>query len=59
MYATYMVPGGMKFGIGVQAILRLYLSNLKGCYIDITDGKELQNAPLRPALVARYTCQVS
>jgi hypothetical protein len=37
MYAIDMVLGFMKILIGVQAILRLYLRNLKGCNVDITD----------------------
>jgi hypothetical protein len=31
----------MKFGIGVQGILRFILSNLKGCYIGSIDGRDL------------------
>jgi hypothetical protein len=31
----------MKFGTVVKGILRLYLSNLKGCDVGITDGREL------------------
>jgi hypothetical protein len=27
----------MKAGVGVQAILRFYLRNLRGCNVDITD----------------------
>jgi hypothetical protein len=31
----------MKIGAGFQAILRLYLSNLNGCNVGITDGRGL------------------
>jgi hypothetical protein len=31
----------MKIGTGVQAILRFVLSNLKGCNVGITDGRDL------------------
>jgi hypothetical protein len=50
IYATEMVSGGMiymyipsfmKIGTGVQAILRLYLRNLRGYNVDITGGKDL------------------
>jgi hypothetical protein len=41
MYATDMVsgskPGFMKIGIGVQAILRQCLRNMKGCKVGITE----------------------
>jgi hypothetical protein len=49
----------MKIGTAVEAILRFCLRDLRGCNIGITDGKESCNALLRPALVARYTDQVS
>jgi hypothetical protein len=29
------IPSFMKIGIGVQAILRFYLSSLKGCHVGI------------------------
>jgi hypothetical protein len=32
------VPSFMKIGTGVQAILRFYLENLRGCNVGITDG---------------------
>jgi uncharacterized protein YraI len=35
------LPSVMKIGAGVQAMLRFCLSNLNGCYVGITDGKEL------------------
>jgi hypothetical protein len=33
----------IKFGIGVEAILRLSLRNLKGCNVGITDGRDFFN----------------
>jgi hypothetical protein len=41
------IPSSMKVGTGIQAILRFYLSNLRGCNVGITDGRHLQSAPLR------------
>jgi hypothetical protein len=50
IYATQMVSGGMiyiyipnfvKIGTGVQAILRLYLINVRGYNVGITGGKDL------------------
>jgi hypothetical protein len=32
------IPSFMKIGMGVQAILRFCLSNLRGCNVGITDG---------------------
>jgi hypothetical protein len=46
----------MKTGIGVQAILKFCLRNLRGRNVDITDGKELWSAPLRPVLLALKHC---
>jgi hypothetical protein len=47
-YAVEMGSGGMiytptfmKTGTGVQAILRFCLSNLRGCTVGITDGRDL------------------
>jgi hypothetical protein len=31
----------MKIGTGIQAILRFYLSNVKGCNVRVTDGRDL------------------
>jgi hypothetical protein len=31
----------MKTGAGVQAILRFFLKNLRGCKVGITDGRDL------------------
>jgi hypothetical protein len=41
------LPSFMKTGTGVQAILRFYLSNLKGCNADITDERDLWCTPVR------------
>jgi hypothetical protein len=30
----------MKIGTGVEAILRFCLSNLKGCNVSVTDGRD-------------------
>jgi hypothetical protein len=35
------IPSLMKTGTGVQAILRFCLSNLNGCNVGITDGRDL------------------
>jgi hypothetical protein len=46
MYAVEMASGSMmcipsfrKIGTAVQAILRFCSNNLRGCNIDITDGR--------------------
>jgi hypothetical protein len=31
----------MKIGVGIQAILRFCLSNMKGCDVGITDEEDL------------------
>jgi hypothetical protein len=33
------VPSFLKIGTGVQAILRFFLRNLRGCNVGITDGR--------------------
>jgi hypothetical protein len=35
------MPSFMKFGTGVEAILRLCLSNLKDCSAGLIDGRDL------------------
>jgi hypothetical protein len=35
------LPNFMKIGTGVQAILRIFLSNLKDCNVDNTDSRDL------------------
>jgi hypothetical protein len=37
----------MKIGTGVQAILGFCLRNLRGCNVDITDGRDFRIAALR------------
>jgi hypothetical protein len=46
------IPLFTKISTGIQAISRISLSNLNGCKIGITDGKELYIVPLRWAQVA-------
>jgi hypothetical protein len=53
-HVTEMGSGGMiyilsfmKIGTDVQEILRFCLSNLRGCKVGITNGRDLRNAPLR------------
>jgi hypothetical protein len=41
------IPSSMKIGTGIQAILRFFLRHLRGCNVGITDGRDLQSAPLR------------
>jgi hypothetical protein len=40
-YGTKYIPSFMKTGEGVQAILRTYLRNMRGCNVGITDDKDL------------------
>jgi hypothetical protein len=40
-YAVDMDSSCMKFGIGVQAILRYCLRNLNRCNVGVSEGKEL------------------
>jgi hypothetical protein len=54
MYAVESAPCGMIYlpsfmtiATGVQAILWVWLRNLRGCNVGITDGRDLQSAPLR------------
>jgi hypothetical protein len=42
----------MNIGTDVQAILRLYLRNLRGCNFGIMDGRDLSCTPLKWAQVA-------
>jgi hypothetical protein len=41
----------MKIGRGVQAILRFFFRNLRGCNVGITDGRDILITPLRWAQV--------
>jgi hypothetical protein len=38
------IPSFLKFGTGVQAMLRFCLSNLRGCNVGISDGKFIKYA---------------
>jgi hypothetical protein len=40
-YGKIYIPSFMKTGIGIQAILQFYLRNSRGCYVGITDGRDL------------------
>jgi hypothetical protein len=31
----------MKIGTGIQAVIRFRLSNLRGCNVGITDGRDI------------------
>jgi hypothetical protein len=53
------IPSSLKIGTGVQAILRLCLRNLRGCNVDITNGRDFLVMPLRWAQVLWYTYKVS
>jgi hypothetical protein len=51
------MPSSLKIGIGVQAILRYFLRNLRGCNVGITDCGFI-NYVLRWGHVPRHTFQV-
>jgi hypothetical protein len=38
---TIYLPSFMAIGSGIQVILKLYLSNLRGCDINTINGREL------------------
>jgi hypothetical protein len=40
------IPSITNIGTGVQAILSFRLSNLRGCNVGITDGRDLGSMPL-------------
>jgi hypothetical protein len=46
------IPSNVKIVLGVQAILRFYLNKLRGCSVNITDGRDLWNTTLRVAQVS-------
>jgi hypothetical protein len=48
----------MQISTGVQAILKFCLSNLKGCNVGITDGRDLCRMVLKWAQMAWYTNKV-
>jgi hypothetical protein len=35
------LPGFMKFGTGIQPMLRFCLNNLRDCNVGVTDGRDL------------------
>jgi hypothetical protein len=39
--AVIFLSSFMKIGLGVQAILRFFLRNLRGCNVGITNGRDL------------------
>jgi hypothetical protein len=41
------LPSFLKFGTGVQAMLRFCLRNLAGCIVGIIDGRSVWRTPLR------------
>jgi hypothetical protein len=45
--AMIYIPNFIKIGIGVQAVLRFCLRNLRGHNIGITDGRDLGITALR------------
>jgi hypothetical protein len=40
-YGTMYIPGFMKIGTGVQAILRFSLRNIRSCDVGITERRGL------------------
>jgi hypothetical protein len=40
-YGLIYIPSVIKIGMGVQAILRLYLNSCRGCNVSIADGRGL------------------
>jgi hypothetical protein len=45
------IPNFIKIGTGVQATLRCFLRNLRGCNVGVTVGRDLRITPLRWAQV--------
>jgi hypothetical protein len=45
------LPSFMEIGTGVQAILWVFLRNLRGCNVGITEGRGILVMPLRWAQV--------
>jgi hypothetical protein len=52
------IPSRMKNGIDVQAILRVWFSNLKWCSVGVINGKDLWRTLLKWTQVATYKYQV-
>jgi hypothetical protein len=48
---TIFLPNFMQIGIGVQALLRFCLSNLEGCNVGITGGRDLCSSPLSGGMI--------
>jgi hypothetical protein len=46
------IPSFMMIGSDIQVILRFCLSNLGGCNVYFTDGRDLRTTPLRWPQVA-------
>jgi hypothetical protein len=44
---TINVPSFMQIGAGVQATLRFFPRNLRGCNVGIADGRDILVMPLR------------
>jgi hypothetical protein len=40
-YGMMYLPSFMKIGTGVQAVLKLFLRNLRSCNICIADGRDI------------------
>jgi hypothetical protein len=51
-YGIILLPSFMKICTDVQFLLRFYLSNLNDCIVCLTEGKNLQRAPLKWAQMA-------
>jgi hypothetical protein len=41
LYSMIYVPSFMKIGTDIQAVLRFCLSNLRGCNVGVTNGRDL------------------
>jgi hypothetical protein len=52
------VPCLMKIGTGVQAMLRVWFSNMKGCNVGVTNVRDLWRTSFKWAQMARYKYQV-
>jgi hypothetical protein len=52
------IPNPVKTCTGVLAILRVWFSNMKGCNIGVTNGRDLWRTSLKWTQVATYKYQV-
>jgi hypothetical protein len=50
MYA----PSSLKICTGIEGILRICLSRFKGCYVGITNGRDVGRAPWKWVQMACY-----